>query len=157
MNLPPLLVARVAALSLALSASMAIAHSAPLPMGSATLRIEVTGVRNARGTVHIDVCRQAEFLKDCPVHGEAHAVAGKTIVTVSNLLPGTYAVQAFHDENSNGKVDRALFGIPTEGVGFSNDAPIRFSPPKWAAAMFQLGDDKTITLKMRYFSGGSRN
>ena len=38
---------------------------------------------------------------------------------------GRYAVQAFLDENGNGEVDRALFGIPKEGVGFSNDAKIR--------------------------------
>lgn len=154
MNLSLLPFARLALLPLALSACIAAAHTAPPPMGSATLTVEVDGVRNARGTIHIDICRQAEFLKDCPVHGEARAVAGRTIVTVSNLLPGTYAAQVFHDENGNGKVDRALFGIPKEGVGFSNDAPIRFSPPKWAAAMFQLTDDKTITLKLRYFSGG---
>lgn len=129
------------------------AREAP-PVGNATLQIRITNVRSASGTVHVDLCRQAEFLKDCPLHGEAKAVMGTTIVTVGNLLPGTYAVQAFHDANSNGKVDRMLFGIPKEGVGFSNDAPISFGPPKWADARFPLSDDMTITLKMRYFSGG---
>ena len=55
---------------------------------------------------------------------------------------------------ANGKIDRALFGIPKEGVGFSNDAPIRLGPPKWKDAQFQLGDDKVITFKLRYFIGG---
>lgn len=88
------------------------------------------------------------------MQASAPALAGKTIVTISNVQPGTYAVQAFHDENHNGKVDRALFGIPKEGVGFSNDAPIRLGPPKWKDAQFQLGDDKGIAFKLRYFIGG---
>ncbi|WP_374139382.1 MULTISPECIES: DUF2141 domain-containing protein [unclassified Sphingomonas] len=126
--------------------------------GSVTLQIEVTGVRNAKGVVHVDICRQAEFLKTCPVRTNVLAVAGKTVVTFADLAPGAYAAQVTHDENNNGKVDRALFGIPKEGVGFSNDAPIRFGPPKWKDAMFQLAGDKAITLKMRYFSGsGARN
>ena len=69
---------------------------------------------------------------------------------------GHYAVQAFHDENANGKVDRALFGIPKEGIGFSNDAPIHLSPPKWADAVFAFdGGDQVIALKMRYMLGAS--
>lgn len=136
--------------------------AAPAPAtradGTSTVRVEVTGVRNAKGMVHVDICRQAEFLKDCPVSARVAAVAGKTVVTIANLAPGAYAAQVFHDENGNTKVDRALFGIPKEGVGFSNDAPIRFAPPKWAAAVFQVTGDKTITLKLRYFmGGGARN
>jgi uncharacterized protein (DUF2141 family) len=38
------------------------------------------------------------------------------------IPPGTYALAVIHDENSNGKLDTDLLGIPTEGYGFSNDA-----------------------------------
>lgn len=116
------------------------------------LSVRVTNVRNAKGQVHVDVCPQAAFLKDCPYTAVAAAHAGMTIVTVHGLPSGTYAVQAFHDENSNRRVDRALFGLPKEGVGFSNDAPIRMSPPKWEAARFTFaGRAQTIELKLRYF------
>ncbi|OYY67349.1 MAG: hypothetical protein B7Y47_16905 [Sphingomonas sp. 28-63-12] len=143
---------------ISLTSCLTAARNGARPVGNATLQIEVTGVRNSKGVVHVDICREAEFLKDCPVQGSAPAVAGKTIVTVSNLLPGSYAVQAFHDENRNGKVDRALFGIPKEGVGFSNDAPIRLGPPKWSDAVFSLSDDKVISFKLRYFLGsGAKN
>ncbi len=120
-------------------------------VGNITLRVEVTGVRTDKGRVHIDLCHEDEFLKDCPIAGDARAVKGTTVVVLTNLLPGEYAVQAFHDENSNGKVDRVLFGIPKEGVGFSNDAPIKLAPPKWSDAKFSLAADKTITLKLRFF------
>ena len=60
-----------------------------------------------------------------------------------------------HDENRNRRVDRALLGIPKEGIGFSNDAPIRMSPPRWDDAMWRFGGDQTIQLKMRYFLGAA--
>ncbi|WP_267393560.1 MULTISPECIES: DUF2141 domain-containing protein [unclassified Sphingomonas] len=116
------------------------------------LSVRVSNVRNTKGQVHVDVCPQAAFLKDCPYTAVAPAHEGVTVVTLHGLPAGTYAVQAFHDENSNRKVDRAIFGLPKEGVGFSNDAPIRMAPPKWEAARFTFdGHGQTIQLKLKYF------
>lgn len=122
---------------------------------TAPLVVEVDNVRGASGRVHVDVCPQQHFLKeDCPFSGEAPARYGTTAVTVGALPPGQYAVQAFYDENGNGRVDRALLGIPKEGVGFSNDAPIRLAPPKFDAAAFDHGPaPQLIRLKLRYFLG----
>jgi len=119
------------------------------------LTIDVGNVRIAKGVVHIDVCPEVKFLKDdCPWTGNARARLGDTRVTVANLPAGRYAVQAFLDENGNGEVDRALFGIPKEGVGFSNDAKIRLGPPKFAEAAFAFdGNARTIRLNLRYFMG----
>lgn len=127
----------------------------PAPLG--TLTVRVGNVRNDKGIMHIDICPEPYFLKDdCPYVANVPARSGTTIVVAHNIPAGRYAVQAFHDENSNKKVDRALFGIPKEGVGFSNDAPIRLSPPKWAAAVFAFnGSEQTIALNMRYFLGAS--
>ena len=130
---------------------------APLPpvvvqASGAPIEIAVTGVRNAAGRVHVDICPQALFLKDCPWSGEAPARAGVTIVTIRNVPPGRYAAQGTHDENENGKVDRGLFGIPKEGVGFSNDAKIRMGPPRFGEAAFDHGPaPQHITFKFRYF------
>jgi uncharacterized protein (DUF2141 family) len=33
------------------------------------------------------------------------------------VTPGDYAISVFHDENSNGKLDRNFMGMPKEGVG----------------------------------------
>jgi uncharacterized protein (DUF2141 family) len=119
------------------------------------LTVDVGNVRIAKGVVHIDVCPEAKFLKDdCPWSGNARAKLGDTRVTVANLPAGRYAVQAFLDENGNGEVDRALFGIPKEGVGFSNDAKIRLGPPKFAEAAFAFdGNARTIRFNLRYFMG----
>ena len=89
-------------------------------------------------------------------NGSAPAHVGTTVVMIHGLPPGQYAVQTFHDENGNKKVDRNFIGLPREGVGFSNDAPIRMGPPKWADAMFAFnGAEQTIQLKTRYFLGQS--
>ncbi|GAA0323194.1 DUF2141 domain-containing protein [Sphingomonas oligophenolica] len=129
--------------------------AAPVPLG--TLTVQVGNVRNSTGIVHVDICPENQFLKDdCPYVGNAPAHAGITTVVIHNLPAGHYAAQIFHDENRNKKVDRALFGIPREGVGFSNDARISFGPPKWADAKFSFnGEAQTIGLKTRYFMGAS--
>lgn len=121
------------------------------------MTIAITNVRNVKGHVLVSICPEAKFLKDdCPYDGRSLARSGTTEITIAGVQPGRYAVQAFHDENDNQKVDRALFGIPKEGVGFSNDARIMFGPPKFADAVFAAtGKPQTITLKMRYFMGPS--
>lgn len=141
------------ALALGCTASAAVFAQAP----GHTLTINVSNVRVAKGRIHVDICPQDKFLKDdCPYSGEAPARLGTTQVIVRDLPPGQYAAQAFHDENSNAKVDRALFGIPKEGVGFSNDARIGFGPPSWKNAVFGFaGQNAVIGFKLRYFLGPS--
>jgi uncharacterized protein (DUF2141 family) len=120
-----------------------------------SISVDVSNVRNDRGMVVVDICPKDKFLDDgCPYRGAAKAHAGTTTVVINNVPAGEYAAQAFHDENDNDKVDRALFGIPKEGVGFSRDARIRFSPPKWKDAVFDhQAKPETIKFKMRYFLG----
>lgn len=119
-----------------------------------TLLVEVGNVRAQTGTVHVDICTEAQFLKDCPRSADAPAKVGTTVVTLTGLPPGRYAAQVYYDQNGNHKLDRALFGVPKEGVGFSNDAKIRMSPPKWGEAMFSYaGPPQAIKLRLRYFIG----
>jgi uncharacterized protein (DUF2141 family) len=129
--------------------------SAATAPGGDSLTVEVNNVRVGKGIVHVDICPEALFLEEeCPYKADAPAQIGLTRVTVHGVPAGRYAAQVFLDENRNGKVDRALFGIPKEGVGFSNDAPIRMSPPKWADAVFTYGGAaQTIRLNLRYFLG----
>jgi len=120
---------------------------------AAELHIVVTNVRNDRGHIQVNVCTPKTFLTDsCPYHGSAVSVPGETTVVVPNVPPGIWAVQAYHDENDNELVDRDLLGIPTEGIGFSNNAPFRFGPPSFKDAEFTMvAARQRITLKLRYF------
>ena len=102
---------------------------------SAELSVSVSGISNDRGHVLIDVCSQAEFLGPrCGYHGRAPAKPGTVIVKVGSVSPGSYAIQAYHDENDNLTVDRNFLGLPNEAIGFSNNAPMRFGPPHFEDA-----------------------
>ena len=146
---------RIIRVSLLAVVAASLIGAAAAPTG--VLQVQVGNVRNAKGRVHVAICPQASFLKDsCPYELSAPAQTGVTIITAHGIPAGRYAVQSFHDENGNGEVDRGLFGMPKEGVGFSNDAKIVFGPPKFADAAFAFdGNAKTIQLKMRYFLGPS--
>jgi uncharacterized protein (DUF2141 family) len=122
------------------------------PATGGSIEVAVSGVRSAQGRVHVDICRRADFLKDCPYSGEAPARAGVTTILIRDVPPGCYAAQGFHDRNANGKVDRGLFGIPKEDIGFSNDAPVRAAPPRFEAAAFDHGPaDQRIGFTLRHF------
>lgn len=118
--------------------------------GAAEVTVEVSGLRNANGTIYAAVCTEAEFLNPtCSFFGSAPASTGA--VTVPGVPAGTYAVQVIHDENDNQTLDRPGF-LPTEGMGFSRDAPMRMGPPRWSDAAFDLAEPGArVPLTMRYF------
>ncbi len=49
---------------------------------------------------------------------------------------GMYAIVAFHDENTNGDIDKNFLGIPTEDWCTSRNAKAIFGPPSFSAAKF---------------------
>jgi uncharacterized protein (DUF2141 family) len=125
----------------------------PAPVASANmLQITVYGVKSADGHVRTDVCTKREFLKDCRYTGAAPAVPGATTVIIEGLTPGRYAVQAYHDKNDDHEVDRNIFGIPTEGVGFSN-ARIGLRAPRFGEAAFDYaGGMQAVTVRLQHFA-----
>jgi uncharacterized protein (DUF2141 family) len=145
--------ASVAALSLFVSAAQAAADTAPAGEPQNVLRVTVEGVKSPRGHIRVDVCPVGDFLKDCRYGGAAPATPGVTTVIVKDLPPGTYAAQAYQDGNDNHSVDRNILGLPTEGVGFSNNAPIGFHPPSFGSAAFSYaGGEQAISFKLRHFA-----
>ncbi len=120
---------------------------------AATLEVTVAGVRNAEGQVRVAVCSEARFLAPACEHvGSVAARAGTVTVRIEGVQPGAWAAQAFHDENGNGKLDVNLLGMPTEGLGFSNDARMRFGPPSFNDAAFRLAPaGGQIRFTLRYY------
>jgi uncharacterized protein (DUF2141 family) len=130
---------------------LALIAALPLLVAAAPIEVAVSNVQQAQGRVHVDICSETLFMgSDCRYAGEATAVAGTTVVIVPDVPPGRYAAQVFQDLNSNGKLERGLFGVPKEPIGISRDAPIHFGPPRWADAAFDHGTaPQRITLKLR--------
>ncbi len=116
-----------------------------------TLRVQVDGLRNARGVVGVllfhssdgwpeDVAKSARH--------EASAIAAghqRTTVVVSGLLPGVYGVVALHDENKNMKLDKNLFGFPKEGFGFANNPHVGLGPPPFRLSTLHVACPVTET------------
>ena len=124
----------------------------PVATLAATLEVTVHGVRTARGFVRVAVCSRSAFLTDnCEYFADAPAVAGTTTLDVPHVAPGAYAVQVFHDETGGGVIHQGLFGIPREGIGFSNDARLHLRGPKFDEAMVTAAEGTNrIGLRLRY-------
>ena len=119
------------------------------------IHVVISGLHSDRGQVVCSLYSSAEgFPKDAAkalARTQSRISSRQATCEFKNLSPGTYAVSVFHDENSNGKLDTKLLGIPREGVGASNDAKGRFGPPKFSAAAFQFtGGNKELTIKIVY-------
>lgn len=141
------------AATLALGAACA-ASAAPALAGSVT--ITVTDLRNTQGVVRACMTTLESAFPKCARDPNSHRKvvrAGNTItIRFDNVEPGEYAIALLHDENEDGKANRALGMAPTEGYGFSRDAPVRMAPPDWDDAVFNVGEgNQRMTIKMRYF------
>lgn len=120
-----------------------------------TVVVDISDIRNDKGVVRACMTRDPKKFPRCRGDSSAHSKvvnAGKTVrVTFANVKPGRYAIALLHDENNNGKADRALMMMPTEGYGFSRDAKVRMGPPKFTDAAFDVTQtDQTQTITMRY-------
>jgi uncharacterized protein (DUF2141 family) len=127
--------------------------TAPFSALTAELKVTLEQVASGFGNILVAVCTPDTFLRrGCPYTGRAPANSGEAQLVVRGIEPGVYAVQAFHDENDNLDLDRNFFGLPQEGMGFSNDAPMRFGPPSFDDAAIEIGAGGAATrLRLRYF------
>lgn len=71
-------------------------------------------------------------------------------VEFENLPPGRYAVNFFHDENANGKLDKR-FIKPKEGFGLTRFQSVNFfNKPNFKKAAFNLKHDTLVQIKTIY-------
>jgi len=125
---------------------MATLISVQIPAGY-TLDVEITSLRNNTGFIMLQVLNESQV----PVEQKKGVIQDfKYIVKIVNLPPGKYAVRYFHDENMNGNLDTNKMDIPTEGYGFSNNAYGLFGPKPFKEWLFDLNENKKLSLKIKY-------
>ena len=127
---------------------------------TATLSVEVTGLKNDQGQVCVSVVNNSEdfpndteavVAKECVLAAEADTQSAITVL-FTDLEPSTYAVSVFHDENEDNQLNTATFGIPTEGFGFSQNPTVRTRAPRFQeTAIFVLGREVESEIEMIYF------
>ncbi|UVI40726.1 DUF2141 domain-containing protein [Qipengyuania spongiae] len=132
-----------------------LALGAASPQTGVDITVTVTGLRNADGVVRACMTHEPASFPKCRgvegAQGMAVPVAESDTLTFRNVRPGRYAIALLHDENDNGKADRAALMIPSEGFGFSRDARVRMGPPRFEDAAFDVaGKPQALSIRMRY-------
>ena len=123
--------------------------------GDVRLIVQVGALRSNAGEVAITVY-PADPERFLAPHGKLLRQRVKTSAPMTqgcfNLpVADAYAVEVYHDANASRELDRTALGMPTEGYGFSNDAPTRYARPSYDAARFMVKPgDNTIRIKIRY-------
>lgn len=148
----------VAAFGPAPQALAALDKDAPIACNTgeeARLLITVSGVRSSRGTITIMLYddRDDLFLKKGGRIARLRAPAqkGETHACLPVPAPGSYAVSLYHDEDANKKLTKNWLGVPSEGYGFSKDAPVKLRLPELDEAVFTaLPGETAVHIKMRY-------
>ncbi|MFC2566757.1 MAG: DUF2141 domain-containing protein [Porphyromonas pasteri] len=113
------------------------------------LTLDVVGMKEKKGNLLISVYDSAEDYLKKPVKTLTSPADALTKRVVLELESGTYAVVIYQDLNSNGKVDRNFFRLPTEPCGFSRDARPKMGPPRYKPASFSLNEDTEIRIKIK--------
>lgn len=147
--------AKLAGAALAVLVAASPCAAAPSTGGDFTLTVALSDARNDEGRLAVALfASEADFPRqERALRGRLVPIArGRAAVTFRGLKPGVYAIAVLHDENSNSKMDFNFLGIPLEGYGFSNDAPLTFGPPSFQAAAFKLvARHSRSSIRLRYF------
>lgn len=72
-------------------------------------------------------------------------------ISFDGLEPGKYAVAIIHDLNRNEKLDTGLFGIPKEGIGFSNNPKLGFGAPSFNKVAIDVRTSSTATITLKHY------
>ena len=117
------------------------------------LIVNISGFPSSDGFAMVALNNSEESYKG----GENEAIAKtktmvvdqKVQVIFTNLPYGSYGVSIYHDENSNGEMDKNMMGIPKEAYGFSNNAKGFFGKPDYKDVKFELNSaEMQIVIKL---------
>ncbi|MBQ4814534.1 hypothetical protein A7985_25115 [Pseudoalteromonas luteoviolacea] len=116
------------------------------PLFAAELKLTINDINAQPGKIYIEMYKgeQPYMSGDAYTASIVKAQQGTVSTQFSNLEPGAYAIRLFHDENNNAQLDTNLFGIPTEGVGFSNNATMQFGPPSYQEMTITISQGSNV-------------
>ena len=117
-------------------------------------RIKVTGIRSQKGNVIINVFRDQESYNQEEAFKSftfSKKEISEGIITVKiSPIPGIFGLTMIDDENSNGKIDKNLIGMPKEGFGFSNFFMEKMKRPIFNDFKVDPKKQADITIKVKY-------
>jgi len=110
--------------------------------------VKVTNLEEVKGTLYVGwynepsdfrVNEKAIFRSEIEVSNQSEVV-----LQFKDIPPGVYAIAVFLDENDNYKLEKNLFGIPTEKYGFSNNILPALRPATFEESAFKLSEQEKI-------------
>lgn len=115
-------------------------------------QLQVTGLRSQKGTINVAVFHGAEGFPADPSKAFRRLIieipATGLPVTKLSLPEGSYAISLFHDEDGDGVLKKNMFGVPVEGLGFSNNPKWRMAPPNYdACKLVVTGQEIVVHVK----------
>jgi uncharacterized protein (DUF2141 family) len=115
------------------------------------LTVKITGPKSTLGKMGCALFASADGFPFDKSKANAQVVPVDAIITTcvfSNIATGTYAVGVVHDLNGNEKVDKNLFGVPTESWAVSNNISHRLRAPTFEEAAFKIDGNLQINLRL---------
>ena len=112
--------------------------------GDISLEMEINNLESNKGPIYIRILDENE---NPMIVGTSPVINYSSEISFDSIFPGKYAIQFFHDENKNQKMDFNLIGIPKEKFGSSNDVKPILGPPKFEKMLFEIYEDKKIIMK----------
>jgi uncharacterized protein (DUF2141 family) len=114
--------------------------------GAETLMLRIENAEAGKGVIMAGIFNDENTFPDSYFRGEKTAVSGGVVlITFADLPRGKYAVSVYQDSNNNGRLDKNLFGIPTEKYGFSSNS----GRPDYRKCVFNFDKDMTITISLK--------
>jgi len=102
--------------------------------------VELTGIEKTEGQIAFMLFDQEDGFPSEPAKalkmGIVKEYSDKTTFTFDDVPYGTYALAVFHDENSDGEIERNFMGMPKEPVGASN--LFKMGRPNFKKCSFKL-------------------
>ena len=113
-----------------------------VPVSAQTVQFDIQAIKHNQGKLYVQLFKGEENYNAAKAYNAVivKAKEGSIKVTFNDVEAGDYAIRYFHDENNNGDIDTNLFGLPTEGYGFSNNAKVNFGPPNYQQMSFQVAE-----------------
>lgn len=118
------------------------------------LIIEISGFDNNKGKLWLAGFSDSSFWgkghENAKFKIQTEIADQKVNLTIDSLPFGIYGVECFQDENMNQKIDRNMFGKPTEKFGFSLNPVPKFKMPEWNEVKFQFDSDSlNLSIKLQ--------
>jgi uncharacterized protein (DUF2141 family) len=115
---------------------------------SYTLTVSINNISSNNGKVLLSLHTADTFMKGPGIQNIASEIVdGKINISFENVVPGSYAIMAVHDENNNKRMDFETNGMPKENYGMSGN-DMSYGPPRFDDAKFSLtNEDLAFTIR----------